>query len=313
MRKLFVIGMMLLLAYPFNTVAQQTTTLPDSESMLASTVKFLAEKIGERNYRDIGKLNKAANFIDQTLQSYGYTVKRQAFQYEGNTYYNIIAEIKGTDPAKDGILIIGAHYDTAVGTPGADDNASGVAGLLELAWLTAIQPPERTIRFVAFCLEESPAFGTESMGSHVYAKSVKDEGAKVFGMISLEMIGYFCEEKGCQEYPTPLIGWFLPNRGNYISLVGNLSSREFTRQVRKSFEKESNLPVESLNTFSWVTGVDFSDHRNFWEFGYKAFMITDTSFYRYPYYHESEDMPEKLDYKKMSTLITGLHKVFLKL
>jgi Zn-dependent M28 family amino/carboxypeptidase len=301
--------MILSLTCPFNTFAQDTIVGQAREPMLISTVKYLAEKIGERSYRDIKKLNKTAGFIEKTLLSYGLAVKRQTFVYEGNTYYNIIAEIKGADPAKDGILIIGAHYDTAVGTPGADDNASGVAGLLELAWLTAIQPPERTTRFVAFCLEEPPAYGTEHMGSYVYAKSVKDEGVKVLGMISLEMIGYFCEEEDCQEYPLTFLKWFFPKKGNYISFIGDLSSRALTRQVKNSFSKVANLPAESLNTFSSVSGVDFSDHRNFWMFGYKAFMITDTSFYRNPNYHEMEDTPEKLDYKRMSNLITGLHKV----
>jgi Zn-dependent M28 family amino/carboxypeptidase len=298
---------------PITAFTQELTALPSSESMLASTVKYLSEEIGERNYRDIEKLNKTADYIEQTFQSYGFTVKRQAFPYEGNIYYNIIAEKNGTNPAKDRMLIIGAHYDTVAGTPGADDNASGVAGLLELAWLTALKPPERTIRFVAFCLEEPPAYGTDKMGSYIYAKSVKDEGIKVLGMISLEMIGYYCHKADCQEYPLPFLGWFLPLKGNYIAFVGNLSSRALTRHLKKTFREVSSLPVESLNTFSSVTGVDFSDHRNFWEFGYKAFMVTDTSFYRYQYYHKKEDTPEKLDYKRMSELITGLHKAISKM
>jgi hypothetical protein len=159
------------------------------EANLATTVKYLSEEIGERSYRDRAKLNKAADFIENTLRSFGCAVERQTFLYQANTYYNIIAEIKGTKAAKKDILIIGAHYDTVVGTPGADDNASAVAGLLELARIMSLHPPERTVRFAAFTLEEPPAFGTENMGSYFYAKSVKSQGLPVYGMISLEMIG----------------------------------------------------------------------------------------------------------------------------
>ena len=144
------------------------------------------------------------------------------------------------------------------------------------------------------------------MGSYVYAKSVKEEGVKVYGMISLEMVGYFCDEKDCQQFPLSCIGWAYPDRGNYLAFVGNNSSRSFTKKVRKAFARASSLPVESLNTFSSVTGVDFSDHRNFWKFGFSAFMITDTSFYRNRNYHEAQDTPETLDYKRMSQLVSGL-------
>jgi Zn-dependent M28 family amino/carboxypeptidase len=280
----------------------------DVEPNLIATVNYLSEETGERSFRDVKKLNKAAEFIENKFRSYGYPVQRQSFIYRGNIYYNIIAEVKGTDAHTDGVLIIGAHYDTVIGTPGADDNASGIAGLLELARLTALQPAKRTIRFVAFCLEEPPAFGTEHMGSYVYAKSVKDEGVAVYGMISLEMIGYFCDEKDCQRYPLFCIGWAYPDKGNYISFIGNNSSRSFTKKVKRSFTAASALPVESLNTFSSVTGVDFSDHRNFWKFGYPAFMITDTSFYRNHNYHDAQDTSKTLDYKRMSELVIGLYK-----
>lgn len=273
---------------------------------LKAAVNHLSVDIGERSWNDLKKLGRAADYIEDTFRSSGCPVKRQAFVYSGNTYYNIIAEVKGTGVPDDGILIIGAHYDTVKGTPGADDNASGVAALLELARLTALQPAKRTIRFVAFSLEEPPVFGTEHMGSYVYAKSVKDEGAKVYGMISLEMIGYFCDEKDCQRFPLSCIGWAYPDRGNYLAFVGNISSGPFTRKVKKSFTTASPLPVESLNTFSSVTGVDFSDHRNFWKFGFPAFMITDTSFYRNHNYHEAGDTPETLDYTRMGQLVSGL-------
>lgn len=278
----------------------------NSEAGLRSVVQHLSGAIGIRSYRDLRQLNETADYIEREMKANGCSVSRQPVAFDGRTYYNVIGEIKGTNPDKKEILIVGAHYDTASMTPGADDNASGVAGLLELARLTGKGPAERTIRFAAFTLEEPPVFGTVNMGSYFYARQVKEEGVKVHGMIALEMIGYFCEEKGCQHYPAG-VGWLFPDKGNFISFVGDLSSRSFTLQVRKSFPKTSRLPVETLNTFSSIIGVDFSDHRNFWKFGFKAFMITDTAFYRNRNYHQPEDTWEKLDYRKMSELVAGLY------
>jgi Zn-dependent M28 family amino/carboxypeptidase len=303
-------GLLFMVLLPLDisfAITTQSTSPEGNEATLISTVRYLSEEIGERSFRDIPKLNKTADYIENSLRSFGCLVSRQTFTYGGRTYYNVIGEVKGSHPDKKEILFIGAHYDTAVGTPGADDNASGVAGLLELARLTALGPAERTIRFVAFSLEEPPVFGTPDMGSYIYAKQAAQEGVKVYGMIALEMIGYFCEEKGCQSYPTG-VGWLFPDQGNFISFVGNLSSRSFTQKVRKSFSKSSDIPVETLNTFSSMTGVDFSDHRNFWRFGFDAFMITDTAFNRNRNYHEPEDTWEKLDFKRMDQVITGLYR-----
>jgi hypothetical protein len=283
------------------------------EQNLRATVRHLSVEIGERSFRDVAKLNKAADDIERAFRSCGYTVSRQPFAYQGNTYYNVIAEARGMDPEQKEILVIGAHYDTAAGTPGADDNASGVAGLLELARLAAQKPLPRTVRFVAFCLEEPPAFGTEQMGSFVYARSLKGEDIPVYGMISLEMIGYYCESEDCQHYPVSCIGWFYPDCGNYIAFVGNRSSRGFTNKVKSAFRTASTLPVESLHAPSSVTGIDFSDHRNFWKFGYAAFMVTDTAFYRNRNYHTGEDTAEKLDYRRMAEVVTGLFEALRRL
>jgi len=291
-----------------SSASAEDVKMEDIKLNLISTVKHLSQDIGQRSHRDIKELNSTADFIEDKFRSYGCVVKRQAFIYNNNTYHNIIAEVKGAENSADEILIIGAHYDTVIGTPGADDNASGVAVLLELARLTALKPLKKTTRFVAFCLEEPPAFMTKHMGSYVYAQSLKDEGAKVYGMISLEMLGYFCEEKGCQYYPLPFFKWFYPDKGNYISFVGNISSGEFTKKVKKFFKSSSSMPVESLNSFSFIPGVDFSDHRNFWKFGYPAFMITDTSFYRNPNYHGIGDTASTLDYDRMAEVAAGLYK-----
>lgn len=274
---------------------------------LAESVHHLSAKIGTRSYRDTAKLDAAAEYIERTLLSYGYAVRKQPFEYNGVTYHNVVAEKTGTDPGDGEILVVGAHYDTVAGTPGADDNASGVAGLLELARLTAERPMKRTVHFVAFCLEEPPVFMTRHMGSYAYAKSLRDGHAKVHGMISLEMIGFYCEAKGCQMYP-PVLRWFYPDRGDFIAFVGNISSRSFTNSVKRSFAAVSGLPVESLNGISLIPGVNFSDHQSFWKFGYPAFMITDTSFYRNPNYHDFGDTAETLDYGKMADLISGLYR-----
>jgi Zn-dependent M28 family amino/carboxypeptidase len=256
----------------------------------------------------VERLNRTADYIEDRFRSYGCNVKRQPFNYRGSTYYNIICEIKGTKESKDGILVVGAHYDTVIDTPGADDNASGVAGLLELARLTVSKPLQRTVRFVAFSLEEPPPFMTKHMGSYFYAERLKKEDLKVYGMISLEMLGYYSDRKGSQYYPFPIFKWFYPDKGNFIAFVGNLSSRSFTMRVKKLFKSVSAMPVESLNAFSIIPGVNFSDHLNFWKFGYSAFMITDTAFYRNPNYHAPGDTAETLDYDRMTEFVIGLYK-----
>lgn len=291
----------------FLSASANMDVLKEIETNLKATVRFISEEIGPRSYQDLEKLNKTADYIEERLRSYGCDVKRQSFKYMGNTYHNIIGEVPPVrNNISNEVLIIGAHYDTVPYTPGADDNASGIAGLLELARLTAAKPPVKTVRFVAFTLEEPPLFRTRHMGSYVYARSLKKERVKIEGMISLEMIGYFCDRKGCQYYPFPFFRWFYPEEGNFIAFVGNISSKVFTKKVKDAFKKVSALPVESLNTVSLVPGVDFSDHSSFWDFGYPAFMITDTAFYRNPNYHSQGDTADTLDYKRMALLIYGL-------
>lgn len=290
-----------------------TYCMEQVESRVRETVFYLSEEIGERSYLEVGKLGLAAEFIEKKFGSFGCTTEKQAVSYRKNTYYNIWTEVKGTAAPGGGIIIIGAHYDSAVGTPGADDNASGVAGMLELARLSARNPLKRTVRFVAFTLEEFPAFMTRHMGSYLYAKGLRDEGVKVHGMISLEMLGYFCSCEGCQIYPASLFSLFYPKRGDFISFVGNLSSRTFTSEVERAFREVSPFPIESLSAPAFIPGVDFSDHRNFWKFGYPAFMITDTAFYRNPNYHSPGDTAETLNYQKSAELITGLYKALKKI
>jgi len=280
------------------------------KSDIIETVLFLSGTIGQRCWKDLDKLARSSAFIEERLWAAGCETSRQPFIFRGNTYHNIITEISGTEPDCKEILVIGAHYDSCEGTPGADDNASAVAALLELARLTKEKPLRRTVRYVAFCLEEPPAYMTHHMGSYVHAESLHDEGAKVFGMISLEMLGYYSDEKGSQYYPSTLFKPFYPDTGNFITFVGNFSSRRFSNNVKSAFTSVSSFPLESLNGFSIIPGVDFSDHRNYWKFGYPAFMITDTAFYRNPNYHDSGDLPDTLDYDRLALLTQALYETF---
>jgi len=282
--------------------------MKDTESNLIAIVKYLSEEIGERSYHDPRKLGKVADYIESKFREYGLAVSRQPFKYRNKTYFNVIAELKGVGVPDPEIIVIGAHYDTVSGSPGADDNASGVAGLLEIARLCSLNLPKRTIRFVAFCLEEPPAYMTRHMGSYVYAGSLSAEGVKVKGMIALEMLGFYRDYKGSQEFPSSLLRLFFPSTANFISFVGDLHSKSFTREVEKAFKSVSSFPVETLNTLAIVPGVDFSDHRNFWKFGYPAFMVTDTAFYRNANYHEQGDTAETLDYRRMADVVSGLYK-----
>ncbi|MEW6117832.1 MAG: M28 family peptidase [Nitrospirota bacterium] len=285
----------------------------DIRQNLFATVHYLAHDIGPRSYRHIDALNKTADYIESRFLSLGLATERQPFIYNGRTYYNISAEVKGTAASAGGILVIGAHYDTVADTPGADDNASGVAGLLELARLTARNPLPRTVRFVAFTLEEPPTFMTSRMGSYVCAKSLREDNVDIYGMISLEMLGYYCDQKDCQYYPLPPFKWIYPDRGNFIAFVSNISSKAFTRKLKEAFKASSSLPVESLSAPSAIPGVDFSDHRSFWKFGYPALMITDTAFYRNPNYHSPGDVPSTLDFDRMAELVRGLYKALTQL
>ncbi len=277
----------------------------DIESNLKKTVHVLASEIGSRGHLQLSALEKTIEYIRSELNGYGYTVFDQPYEYSGRIYRNLYVKKTGNKEPQE-VIVIGAHYDTVEGTPGADDNASAVAGLLELARLLADVPLGRTLHFVAFTLEEPPLFRSKSMGSYVYAKSLHQAGINVAGMICLEMIGYFTDTPGSQIYPLPFMRWMYPDKGNFITFVSNMQSRGFLHQVKKGFTKGTDLPLETLSTLSIVPGVDFSDHRSFWKFGYNALMVTDTAFYRNPQYHGAGDVPGILDYARMADVVRGL-------
>jgi len=278
---------------------------PDVRERLETSVRTLAETIGPRSYRDEANLSAAADFVTRSFESFGYTVTFQPYEVKGRTYRNIIVERRGTQEPNR-ILVVGAHYDTVEGTPGADDNASGVAVLLELARLHAETRFRKTVRFVAFTLEEPPFFRSRQMGSRVYARSLKERGEQIEGMLSLEMVGYYSQVKGSQSFPLFWLRWRYPTTGNFITVVSNSVSVPLQDRVRDALTAHPALPVETFTGPWWIPGVDLSDHSSFWKEGYPAVMLTDTAFYRNPHYHQSTDLPETLDYGSMAELTQGL-------
>jgi Zn-dependent M28 family amino/carboxypeptidase len=224
----------------------------------------------------------------------------------GHTFDNIEAEVRGDTPQ---ILLVGAHYDSVLGAPGANDNGSGVAALLALTRRFAGKPARQTLRFVAFVNEEPPYFQTPEMGSFVYAKRCRERGDQIAAMISLETIGYFSEASGSQNYPLPGIGAFYPTTGNFIGFVGNVQSGALVRRVVALFRQHGKIPSQGAAFPSFVPGVAWSDHWSFWQHGYPAIMITDTAPFRYPHYHSATDTPDKLDYDRFALVVSGVEKV----
>jgi len=279
--------------------------MQDTAAYLHKIVTVLAQEIGVRTYLDADRLERCATAIASEFSSFGFKITRQPVPINGNTYQNIIAEIIGNASPGE-ILVVGAHYDTVRTSPGADDNASGVAGLLALARTFAGVRMSKTVRFVAFALEEPPFYRTRNMGSYHYARSLKKKREKVEGMICLEMIGFFSDREGSQHYPVPLWRRKFPTRGNFIAMVGNMKSKRFTKTTAESFMKAVDLPVVTLNAPPIVIGIDFSDHWSFSKCGYTALMVTDTAFYRNPHYHAATDLPGTLDYDRMAKVVEGL-------
>jgi hypothetical protein len=277
---------------------------------LVVDVQTLAGEIGERNTMRYAQLNAAAEFIEQSLARARLTLRRDSYELRGHAYHNIEVEIRGARPE---ILIVGAHYDSVFGSPGANDNGSGVAGLLALARRFAGKPCGQTLRFVAFVNEEPPYFQTPEMGSFVYARRCKDRGDQVAGMISLETIGYFSDEPRSQKYPAAGLGFFYPTKGNFIGFVGNTGSRSLLRAAVSAFKKEQKLPCEGAALPAAIPGIGWSDQWSFWECGYPAIMVTDTAPFRYPHYHSSTDTPDKLDYDRFALVVSGMEKVIAEL
>lgn len=286
-------------APPALTVAGQA-----ARTRLVDDVRALATGIGERHYRRPENLAAAATFIEQAFQAAGYQVASQDFVVDGRRFRNLEVVLPGT-VRPDEVVVIGAHYDTAEGTLGADDNASGVAVLLELARTWHGGAFARTVKLVAFANEEPPFFGTEGMGSAHYAARAAQRGENVVAMLSLEAVGYFSDAPGSQAYPPPF-SLLYPSVGNFIGFVGNLASRPLVARVIAAFRGVAVLPSEGLAAPTGVPGVDWSDQQAFWRHGFAALMITDTAPFRYAHYHYLTDTPDRLDYDRMVRLVQGL-------
>ena len=274
------------------------------EQRLRSHTATLAADIGERNVFRPSALAEAAEFIRSEWRSQGHAVRAQSYRVGDIDCENLEVTIAGGARAQE-IVILGAHYDSVAGSPGADDNASGVAALLEIARLLAESRPARTIRLVAFVNEEPPFFFGSDMGSGVYARAARERGDDVRVMLSLEMLGYYSEHPNSQRYP-PFMRWFYPNRADFIAFVSNFASRQALQDTVRAFRAHSDFPCESLATFSFVPGVAWSDQLSFWRERYPALMVTDTAFYRNPYYHTGLDTPDRLCYPKAARVVQGL-------
>jgi Zn-dependent M28 family amino/carboxypeptidase len=282
---------------------------------LRRDVNVLADDIGERNvWRKPAQLEAAANFIGRNLAASGYVVRSQTYWVRGTQVRNLEVEVPGATRPEE-IVIVGAHYDSELDCPAADDNASGVAATLELARRFAspgAPRPDRTLRFVLWVNEEEPFFHTSLMGSRVYANRSHQRGEKIVAAISLEMLGYYTD-RAFSQWLIPPFNFFYPHRGNFIGFIGNWPSRQLVADAVASFRAHAQFPSEGFAGSDLIPGVGFSDHWSFWQEGYPAFMVTDTAFFRYKNYHQKTDTPEKLDYARMARVVDGLQQVLIDL
>jgi len=278
---------------------------------LAGHVRTLAQEIGPRNIWTADSMADTVHYLRAELRAMGYEVQEQPFTIDNITSLNLEVEIRGRRVPSE-IVVVGAHYDTVFDCPGADDNGSGLAVLLELARLLADSRPQRTIRLVAFANEEPPFFLHKSMGSRYYAMEARARQEDIKAMLALETMGFYSDEPGSQHYPFPL-GYFYPDQANFIAFVGNISSRRLVRQAIEAFRRHGHFPSEGLAAPFFVPGVGWSDHWSFWREGYPAIMVTDTAFYRYDAYHTPLDTPEKLDYERLARVVSGLVPTILEL
>lgn len=284
-----------------NTASAKTA---DSERLRAH-VMALSETFHPRDFQHPDNLNRSADYIAEHFKKAGAEVEMQEFVFENVTYKNVIGRF-GVGEAKK--IIIGAHYDSCGHTPGADDNASGVAGLLELALLIGAKQPDAEVELVAYTLEEPPFFGGPDMGSVVHAKSVAAEKKRIVGVIVLEMIGYFSDEPGSQSYPLPLMNTYYPDRGDFITVVSRWNESEWIADLKAGMQGATDLPVYSFRGPMWVAGVDYSDHRNYWPHDIPAAMVTNTAFYRNTTYHTEHDTADRLDYKRMGKVVVAVYE-----
>lgn len=297
----------LLLWCGVGVAAQQPGDREVSAKRLEDDVVALSSIQPPRNHAHKASLDRAATFVETRFRSLGGDVDIQTFEVDSVQYCNVSISFGPEDRPR---IVVGAHYDVCGEQPGADDNASGVAGVLELArLLDECQPVlNYRIELVAYTLEEPPFFRTEAMGSHHHARRLADKGTNVELMISTEMIGFFTDAPHSQSYPVFFLDWFYPDVGNYVAVVGKFGQGDVVDRVSELMESASAIPVSSISAPGFIPGMDFSDHLNYWKFGFDAVMITDTAFLRNPHYHRPTDTPQTLDYRKMAGVVRGLYE-----
>ena len=293
--------------YPFNSTAKALPRLADTAN-IKRCLELIIHTPRPRYYQNVDMLDTIANRILTELSKYTTRIEVQKFNVRNAEYKNIIASFGPEDGPR---IIVGAHYDVCGEQDGADDNASGVAGLLELARLMENEKPKYRIDLVAYSLEEPPFFATENMGSYIHAKSLHDGQVPVLGMVCLEMIGYYSDEVKSQKYPIGILSWIYGNKGNFITIVQKSSCGKFARKYKKLAFKNNSIDTKAFKAPASFAGIDLSDHRNYWKFGYSAIMITNTSFYRNPNYHQTTDQLSTVDINRMGRTIEGVYRTIL--
>jgi len=294
---------------PFLPLSPEEGVMRD---VLRADLEILAGRIGERNLLAYDNLAASAQFIRKSLESSGYSVADQNFMVAGKVCQNLEVEIRGVKNPEE-IVIVGAHFDTVPGCPGANDNGTGVIATLQLARFFSQKRPARTLRFVAWTNEEPIYFQTPNMGSWVYAKRSRQRGEKIVAMLSLETIGYYSDDPGTQQYPLSVLRGFYPSTANFIAFVGNVGSRKLVRQSLAAFRRQVNFPSQGGAVPGAIPGVGWSDHWSFWQEGYPGIMVTDTALYRYPHYHTPQDTPDKINYAHLARVVSGLQGVVAEL
>ncbi|WP_106918043.1 M28 family peptidase [Chryseobacterium aurantiacum] len=300
---LFFIGVFLFNSGEKDKPAQKSPVPADVESV-KKHLTALTQTPQFRNHKNVDQLNAVADYIHQTFRTYGDSTNFQEYKVDGKIYKNVITSF-GSENKKR--IIIGGHYDVCGDQQGADDNATGVTALLELARMLKGQKLNYRVDLVAYTLEEPPYFRTENMGSYIHAKYLKDNNMDVYGMVSVEMIGYFKDEKGSQDFPMGVLSWIYGDKGDFITLVKKLSGAgPFVGNFIDHFKNANQVKTETFPAPKFVGGVDYSDHLNYWKFDFPALMITDTSFFRNKNYHQSTDTLETLDIERMTKVIDAI-------
>lgn len=276
-----------------------------AQGRLQADLLALAGDIGERHMALPRELERAALLIEQRLVATGYKPLRRPYQIDGATCSNIEVTLPGRT---DELVVVGAHYDSARGSPGANDNGSGVVALLELGRRLRGFQADRGVALVFFVNEEPPYFNTDKMGSRVWAKEAHERGARITAALSLETMGYYTDAHGSQQYPPP-IGAFYPDQGNFLGFVGNNGSMGLVRDTVRLFREVGTLPSDGAALPAFLPGVDWSDHASFWPYGWSGVMVTDTAPFRYPHYHTGNDTPDKVDTASLARAVLGVEHV----